>query len=221
MGSINNVSGGPGSGDRSTFDDTSAFRPERFRSWELVRLTDHSLLSLGPSLTQAGGALTLGDSGTGSGTLSIDSTSTLFAGGGTGSVLPFSGTSLATVINAGVIDLRDNGGSTTDRLAITGNYVGAGGQIQFQTVLASDGSPSDRLQINRGNASGTTTLFFTDAGGGGALTTGDGILVVEAINGATTGSAAFGGFAAAGPYDYLLERGNQDGTLAGQLVSAL
>lgn len=86
-----------------------------------------------------------------------------------------------------------------------GNYVGAGGQIALNTYLGTDGSPSDRLVIDGGAASGTTRMSFTDTGGGGALTSGDGILVVDATRG-TTEPRAFAGFAAAGPYDYLLFR---------------
>ena len=94
------------------------------------------------------------------------------------------------------------------------NYVGAGGQIHLNTYLAGDGSPSDRLVINGGLATGNTPLVATDTGGGGALTTGDGILVVDTTNGGTTSPAAFGPvLAIAGPYLYELERGNLAGTL--------
>ncbi len=87
------------------------------------------------------------------------------------------------------------------------NYVGERGQIRLNTYLAGDGSPSDRLVIDGGTATGTTGLFFDNTTGPGALTTGDGILVVDAVNGGTTAPGAFAGFAAAGPYDYLLYRG--------------
>ena len=66
------------------------------------------------------------------------------------------------------------------------NYVGAGGQIHLNTYLAGDGSPSDRLVINGDLATGNTPLVATDTGGGGALTTGDGILVIDTTNGGTT-----------------------------------
>ena len=89
----------------------------------------------------------------------------------------------------------------------TTNYVGVDGQIRLNTYLAGDGSPSDRLVIDGGTATGTTTVIATDTGGGGALTTGDGILVIDAVNGGTTAPGAFAGFGAAGPYEYLLERG--------------
>jgi hypothetical protein len=41
------------------------------------------------------------------------------------------------------------------------NYTGAGGRILLNTFLGGDGSPSDRLIINGGTATGTTTQFAT------------------------------------------------------------
>ena len=88
------------------------------------------------------------------------------------------------------------------------NYIGEGGQIRLNTFLAGDGSPSDLLLIDGGTATGTTTTVIPgNTGGGGALTTGDGILVVDALNGGTTAPGAFAGTAEAGPYEYLLSRG--------------
>jgi hypothetical protein len=53
---------------------------------------------------------------------------------------------------------------------------------------------------------GPAKLLISNLGGPGALTTGDGILVVEAINGGTTASGVFGlaSAVAAGPFEYLL-----------------
>lgn len=73
----------------------------------------------------------------------------------------------------------------------SGVYVGSSGAIMLNTHLAGDGAPSDQLVIDGGTATGTTQLFIRNAGGAGALTTGDGIRVVDAINGATTGANAF------------------------------
>jgi hypothetical protein len=89
------------------------------------------------------------------------------------------------------------------------NYVGAGGLLGFNTFLGSDPSPSDRLVINGGNASGASSLRITNTTGPGALTTGNGILVVQSLNGGTTnpGTFALGNVVAAGPYEYLLFRG--------------
>jgi outer membrane autotransporter protein len=89
------------------------------------------------------------------------------------------------------------------------NYVGQGGGIGLNTFLGGDGSPSDRLVINGGTASGTSRLFIRNTTGTGALTTGNGIEVVSAINGATTAPGAFhlGNAVLGGPYEYLLFRG--------------
>ena len=63
------------------------------------------------------------------------------------------------------------------------NYVGRGGSVALNTYLGADGSPSDRLVIDGGSASGRSGLRITNTTGPGELTTGDGIRVVQAING--------------------------------------
>lgn len=115
---------------------------------------------------------------------------------------------VASLTNAGAVVIGLPGGTAGTTLT-TGNYVGQGGTIALNTVLAGDGSPSDLLVINGGSATGTTGLRITNAGGGGALTTGDGIRVVDAVNGGTTapGSFSLAGRAAAGVYEYTLFRG--------------
>jgi outer membrane autotransporter protein len=115
---------------------------------------------------------------------------------------------VASLTNAGAVIIGLPGGAAGTTLT-TGNYVGGGGTIALNTVLGSDGSPSDRLVIDGGSATGTSALLITNAGGGGALTTGDGILVVDAINGGTTAAGAFSlsGRAAAGAYEYSLFHG--------------
>ena len=64
--------------------------------------------------------LTLGDAGTGTGTLSIDPTSTVFAGAGTHAIVPFTAGQPVTVTNAGTIDLTNGGVNATDSLSIAG-----------------------------------------------------------------------------------------------------
>ena len=94
------------------------------------------------------------------------------------------------------------------------SYTGANGLIGLNTYLGTDGSPSDRLVIDGGSATGTTRLRIANAGGPGQLTQADGILVVDTVNGATTLPGAFSldGRAVAGAYEYRLFRGNADGT---------
>lgn len=63
--------------------------------------------------------------------------------------------------------------------------------------------------IDGGTTNGATALLVTNVGGGGAATSGEGIHLVEAINGGTTAPDAFSlaGRAAAGAYEYYLFRG--------------
>ena len=92
------------------------------------------------------------------------------------------------------------------------NYVGINGVIGLNTFLGSDPSPSDRLVIDGGNASGFSPLRIANTIGRGALTVANGILVVDAINGATTnpGTFALAGPVVAGPYEYGLFRSSVD-----------
>ena len=92
------------------------------------------------------------------------------------------------------------------------NYLGINGQIGLNTFLGTDGSPSDRLVINGGNASGSSPLLISNTTGAGDLTTGNGILVVETQNGGATvpGTFSLGRPVVAGPYEYSLYRGSVD-----------
>lgn len=154
------------------------------------------------------GSLTLQTSLTGN--VSIAAGTSLLAGNGANpSITPFPGGPPVTVTNAGVINLTNGGATAANSLTISGNYVGNGGSLYLRSVLGGDGSPSDRLVISGGNASGSTAVTVSNAGGAGALTTADGIMVVQAVNGATTAPGAFGLSSAvvAGAHEYLLFRG--------------
>jgi len=102
-------------------------------------------------------------------------------------------------------------GGTFKTLTV-GNYTGNAGQIGLNTYLDTDGSPSDRLIIDGGTASGSSRLLIANAGGQGALTTGNGILVVDTVNDGTTSAGAFHLVApvVAGPYEYSLYRSSVD-----------
>ncbi|WP_286612939.1 autotransporter outer membrane beta-barrel domain-containing protein [Variovorax jilinensis] len=121
-----------------------------------------------------------------------------------------------TLRNAGLAQIGAVNATPGNRLTVN-SYAGApGSRVALNTFLGADNSPSDRLVINGGSASGASTLQISNAGGGGAPTTADGILVVDAANGATTAGSAFslgGARAAAGAYEYLLYRG---GTTTGE-----
>ncbi|MBS0430774.1 MAG: autotransporter outer membrane beta-barrel domain-containing protein [Proteobacteria bacterium] len=129
---------------------------------------------------------------------------------------------LGTLSHAGTINMLPGAGGLggTYKTVTVGNYVGNGGRINLNTYLGADNSPSDKLVIDGGTASGSTTLGITNAGGGGAPTVGKGIQVVQATGGATTATSAFSLAApvSAGAYDYSLVR---NGDESWYLTSAL
>jgi len=204
LGAVPLFDGGLGT-DVLGLDNVKTNGVARFANWEQVDLRNDTQLSFD-------GPLTLGDSGTGTGTFTIDATSAVFGGGGNGRIAPFASGQLATVSNAGRIDLS-NGGGAGDSFTIVGNYVGHGGALYLQTVLGDDSSVSDKLVISNGSASGTTGVGILNVGGAGAATVVDGILVVQAINGATTTPTAFALYnpVSAGAYEYFLFKGGVSG----------
>ncbi len=114
---------------------------------------------------------------------------------------------VASVSNAGFVNMGT--GTPPGTLLTTTSYVGQGGTLGLNTFLGTDGSLSDRLVINSGTATGSTGMIITNVGGPGALTTGNGILVVEDVTGHSTAPGAFhlAAPAVAGPYEYTLFRG--------------
>ncbi|RZL61512.1 MAG: autotransporter outer membrane beta-barrel domain-containing protein [Variovorax sp.] len=130
---------------------------------------------------------------------------------------------LGTLTNAGTVHMLPGAGGLAGayKTVTVDSYTGQGGRINLNTYLGDDSSPSDRLVINGGTATGTTTLGITNAGGTGAQTTGNGILLVDAQNGATTATNAFSaaGPVSAGAYDYsLVRRANESWYLTSDLV---
>ena len=118
---------------------------------------------------------------------------------------------VASLDNAGTVSLL--GAAPGSRLTVRGAYVGQNGVLRIGTALGDSGSLTDRLVLDGAgaSASGTTTVQVTNLGGLGALTTGDGIEVISALNGATTTAQttrnAFrlaGGHVDAGAYEYRL-----------------
>jgi outer membrane autotransporter protein len=188
--------------DTITLDNTQASRISRFTEWESIQLTNGSQFNLDSDLN-------LGDSGSSTGTLSLDSSSSLEATSGVSSVSigPAVSSALATVSNAGAINLAT--GSPNHRLTINGNYSGNNGLLSLQTVLGDDNSATDRLIVNGGLISGNSQLAVTNAGGAGGQTVADGILLVQASAGATSTSDAFRlqQRVRAGAYEYYLYKG--------------
>jgi fibronectin-binding autotransporter adhesin len=71
------------------------------------------------------------------------------------------------------------------------NYVGSGANVVLNTALGGSSSPTDRIIVSGGSATGNTLLTIRNAGGVGAQTTGVGIPIVTTTNGGTTASDAF------------------------------
>jgi outer membrane autotransporter protein len=134
-----------------------------------------------------------------------------------GTTVAGTGTFVGNVSNQGTWRPGPGNGIGFGALTVQGNYVGGSGAVlQVHTVLGGDGSPSDRLVIDGGNTSGSTTVRVVNRGGPGALTLADGITVVQALNGATTTAGAFSlaGPVEAGAYSYRLFRGGAAGNNA-------
>ena len=150
-------------------------------NWDTINFTDGSQWTLTSGLT-------LKDA-----TVNIDATSTLYAGNGVMPVIS-APTTPVTVNNAGTIDLTNGSSTGSNMLTIIGYYVGDNGILKVDTVLGPGASHSDELIIDGshggGSATGTTRIFVNLLGTPNA-TTGDGIQIVNAINGATIASGAF------------------------------
>ena len=165
----------------------------------------------GPITVASGGAL----GGYGSATGSVANSGVIAAGSATPGFtdLPTGTFTInGDLVNQGLVRLG-GGQSIGNVLQVAGNYLGSGGSMAVNTYLGGDGSPSDLLVISGGHATGSTSVQVTNVGGPGALTTGNGILLVNAINGATTALGAFSlaGEANAGPFEYDLFRGGVTG----------
>ncbi|MGJ7530164.1 autotransporter outer membrane beta-barrel domain-containing protein [Variovorax sp. GB1P17] len=124
---------------------------------------------------------------------------------------------VASLANSGTVSLIGTTPGTT--LTVNGPYVGNNGVLKLGTALNGAG-PSDRLILNGPTAiaSGKTSVQITNLGGLGALTSGNGIEVITAQNGATTTAQttkdAFslaGGHVDAGAYEYRLNAGDATG----------
>ncbi|MBV4455443.1 MULTISPECIES: autotransporter family protein [Pseudomonas] len=186
--------------DTLTLDNSQLSTPERYMSWETVNLDNNATLNLG-------GTFTLGDAGTGTGTMNVNGSSVLVVS--TGVLASFDPAQLATLNNRGMIDMVRGSSTASDTFTVNGNYTGTDGQLNLQTVLGDETSLSDKLVISGGAIQGTTDLFVTNLGGAGAATLQDGIQVVQAINGATGPGTAFtlGNAVSAGAFDYYLFKG--------------
>lgn len=116
--------------------------------------------------------------------------------------------------NAGTISFTPPQNSFAPETLTVKNLTGRNGTINMSIRLDDPTFPTDMLVIDGGKATGKTWLNFTSAGGAGLglATTGDGIKVVDAINGATTEAEAFAlkNRLQAGAYNYTLSHGTTD-----------
>ncbi|CAM5774831.1 hypothetical protein LMIY3S_04719 [Labrys miyagiensis] len=137
----------------------------------------------------------------GAGTDHVDNRGTVIAAASAGTAETTSFDGLETFTNGGLLTMRDGG--TGDVTRTSGDYVGDGGVMAMDTYLGTDGSPTDLWVIN-GDASGSTTLSIANAGGPGALTTKDGIKVVQVDGNSTSDAFRLARTLTAGAYDYNL-----------------
>jgi len=185
--------------------------------------TDGHDIGISPTFTGAGalikdgpGKLTLtGDSGstfTGAGSVVAG---TLVVNGILGGTMEVIGGRLQGIGTVGATTNQPGGtiapGNSIGTLTINGDYVGNGGQLEIETVLGGDASPSDRLVIT-GSTSGTTTIRVINQGGTGAGTV-EGIKIVD-VGGASNGTFSLQGnyvfqgqqAVVAGAYAYTLHK---------------
>ncbi|WP_256098820.1 autotransporter outer membrane beta-barrel domain-containing protein [Variovorax sp. SG517] len=183
-----------------------------------------AITGTGGVVKSGAGVLTLSGTNSYSGTTSVtqgtlragavntfsSKSATVVANGATLDLAGYSQT-LASVNNSGTVSLAGTTPGTT--LTVTGPWVGNGGTLRLGTALGNSSSASDRLVLSGATAiaSGTTNVQITNLGGLGALTSGNGIEVISAINGATTTAqttknafALSGGHVDAGAYEYRL-----------------
>ncbi|MCF5082010.1 autotransporter outer membrane beta-barrel domain-containing protein, partial [Pseudomonas lactis] len=193
LASTPSVDGGLGN-DQLTFDNTTSSTPARYVGWETVNLDNASRFDLA-------GDFFLGDSASNTGTFNIDGSSTLAVT--QGAIRPYTAGQLATLNNAGTIDMTGDN-SATSVLTVHGNYVGNNGRLHLQTVLGDENSATDKLVVSDGSISGHTQLGVSNLGGAGGLTQNNGIEVVQALNGAVSSTDAFAlnGSVSAGAYEY-------------------
>lgn len=125
---------------------------------------------------------------------------------------------IAALNNSGTVSLVGAVPGTT--LTVNGPYAGNNGMLRLGTALGDSGSASDRLVLSGpgATASGRTTVQVVNLGGLGAPTSGNGIEVISALNGATTTAqttrdafALAGGHVDAGAFEYRLHAADAAG----------
>ncbi|MEJ1269056.1 AIDA repeat-containing protein [Pantoea ananatis] len=137
---------------------------------------------------------------------SIDPTDVSIDGGSTWNITGDS--QVNNLTNDGHIVFAPPSGAFTPHTLTVSNFTGSGGTLTLNTVAGDSGSPTDKVVIDGGRATGNTNLNVLNHGGLGAQTAGSGIPVIQAINGAATDAGAFSmpKLLVAGAYEYSLYR---------------
>ncbi|MDP9606489.1 UNVERIFIED_ORG: outer membrane autotransporter protein [Variovorax paradoxus] len=191
------VSAADGWVDRLTLQGVTATAGgDTLRNWESITLDNTRLILAGTPLTVGAG---VDGSGNPLG-LFIRSSSSVSLGQ---SAFTVNG----DVHNAGLINLRSASGVPGNVLSIFGNYAGANGIVQLNTVLGNDASVTDKLVVN-GNTGGTTRVLVNNAGGAGAATI-NGIQVVKVTGTSSEGNFTLAAPVQAGAFEYGLHRGGR------------
>ncbi|MGH8049230.1 MAG: autotransporter outer membrane beta-barrel domain-containing protein [Arenimonas sp.] len=109
------------------------------------------------------------------------------------------------LFNAGSVQLSGPTGQQAagDRLTVAGNYHGSGGTLVLDTVLNTDTSASDQLVV-AGNTSGSTGIIVNNVGGLGAMTTGDGIMLINVAGNSAANAFNLNNSVVAGAFNYRL-----------------
>lgn len=110
-----------------------------------------------------------------------------------------------TFTNSGTLSLAD--GKAGNITTISGEYVGAGGTIEINTVLGGDDSATDKLVLE--NTSGTSSVLVHNQGGIGGKTV-NGIKIIE-VTGQSNGEFTLKQPVKFGAYQYQLFKGLPNG----------
>ncbi len=120
---------------------------------------------------------------------------------------------IASLTNAGTVKLSGAPGTT---LTVSGDYVGNGGLLAFNTALGNDASVTDKLVVNGGTA-GTGSVKVTNVGGLGAPTT-EGIKIIDVANASNGAFSLLGDYmiqgqqaVVGGAYAYTLQKNDTNG----------
>jgi outer membrane autotransporter protein len=177
-------------GETAQYRGFGNFEKTGTSTWTLTGTTDYS-----GNTTVAEGTLRAGAAG------AFSAASTFSVANGAQLDLAGIDQTVAGLTNGGLVTLNTPNGKPGTTLTVTGNYVGQGGTIAMNTYLGGDGSATDRLVIN-GNASGNTLLDIRNVGGPGALTTGNGIPLIQVGGTSTANAFQLAHAVAIGAFDY-------------------